>query len=99
MPLMAEELAEELRVKPSFWKLLLTDPYLALQTQFGPVLPILYRIHGPHALPNAGELYKQAVTRTSAVPVPHSGKSASRGHIIIAMCFGLLAIIVVLILR
>ncbi len=101
MPLLAEELAEELGVKPSFWKLLLTEPNLAIQTQLGPVLPILYRIHGPQSLPNAGELYTQAVARTRAVPIPHHAEKSRRGHvlIIVAMSFVLLAVIVGLILR
>ncbi len=98
MPLVAEELAEELGVKPSFWKLLLTNPSLALKTQLGPALPVLYRIHGPQALPNAAELYRQAVARTSAVPLQAQGNTASTGHLFIALCFGLIAVLVVLLL-
>nr|XP_006814540.1 PREDICTED: dimethylaniline monooxygenase [N-oxide-forming] 2-like [Saccoglossus kowalevskii] len=42
-----DEIAECIGVKPSFWKLLLSDPKLAMAVQYGPQLSYMYRLQGP----------------------------------------------------
>ncbi|XP_077996821.1 dimethylaniline monooxygenase [N-oxide-forming] 2-like [Glandiceps talaboti] len=44
-----DDLAEEFGVKPSFWRLALTDPKLAYSYLYGPVVPYWYRLQGPGA--------------------------------------------------
>ena len=42
-----EELAEELGVQPSFWKLFWQSPVVAYKCYYGPALPVTYRLVGP----------------------------------------------------
>jgi len=42
-----DELADRIGAKPSLWKLLLSDPILALSIFFGPSCPYQYRLMGP----------------------------------------------------
>ena len=42
-----DELAGIIGAKPSVWKLLLSDPILALSIFFGPSCPYQYRLMGP----------------------------------------------------
>ncbi|XP_077996955.1 dimethylaniline monooxygenase [N-oxide-forming] 2-like [Glandiceps talaboti] len=44
-----DELAEEMGVKPSFWRLALSNPKLAYFYEYGPVVPYWYRLQGPGA--------------------------------------------------
>ncbi|CAK8688883.1 unnamed protein product [Clavelina lepadiformis] len=44
-----EDLAQELRLIPPFFKLLFTDPRLAFKLYFGPVVPYHYRLCGNHS--------------------------------------------------
>ncbi|XP_070548207.1 dimethylaniline monooxygenase [N-oxide-forming] 2-like [Ptychodera flava] len=48
-----EEIAEILGVKPSFWRLLVSDPKLAIAYEYGPMVPYWYRLQGPGAWPGA----------------------------------------------
>ncbi|XP_054707670.1 flavin-containing monooxygenase 5-like [Uloborus diversus] len=50
-----DELANELGVKPNFWRLLFTDPKLFLRLVFGPCLSYQYRLEGPHKWEGARE--------------------------------------------
>ncbi|XP_077994976.1 dimethylaniline monooxygenase [N-oxide-forming] 2-like [Glandiceps talaboti] len=43
-----EDLAEAIGVKPSFWKLMLSDPKLAYAFEYGPMVPYWYRLQGPN---------------------------------------------------
>ncbi|XP_071043405.1 flavin-containing monooxygenase 5-like [Parasteatoda tepidariorum] len=44
-----DELAEEIGVKPNFWKIAFTDPKLFWALLFGPSLSYQYRLQGPHS--------------------------------------------------
>ncbi|XP_041372678.1 dimethylaniline monooxygenase [N-oxide-forming] 2-like [Gigantopelta aegis] len=55
-----DELAAELGVKPSFWRLVWRHPRLAYLSIFGPASPVQYRLLGPHS--NA-----EAVSHCSAI--------------------------------
>ncbi|XP_070547899.1 dimethylaniline monooxygenase [N-oxide-forming] 2-like [Ptychodera flava] len=52
-PTHMDEVAEILGVKPSFWRLLLSDPKLAFAYEYGPMVPYWYRLQGPGAWPGA----------------------------------------------
>ncbi|KAK6041726.1 Flavin-binding monooxygenase-like protein [Cooperia oncophora] len=43
-----DELAGLVGCKPDMFKILKSDPLLALQLQFGPCVPYVYRLEGPH---------------------------------------------------
>ncbi|XP_070548157.1 flavin-containing monooxygenase 2-like [Ptychodera flava] len=60
-----EELAEMLGVKPSFWRLLLTDPKLAMAYKYGPMVPYWYRLVGPGAWPGARDRILNAIENTT----------------------------------
>ncbi|XP_070548146.1 flavin-containing monooxygenase 2-like [Ptychodera flava] len=60
-----EELAEMLGVKPSFWRLLLTDPKLAMAFKYGPMVPYWYRLEGPGAWPGARDRILNAIENTT----------------------------------
>ncbi|XP_070582149.1 dimethylaniline monooxygenase [N-oxide-forming] 2-like [Ptychodera flava] len=44
-----EEIADQIGVRPKFWRVLLTDPKLAFRLVFGPCYPASYRLVGPGA--------------------------------------------------
>ncbi|KAM4722881.1 dimethylaniline monooxygenase [N-oxide-forming] 2-like [Rhinophrynus dorsalis] len=48
-----DELASDIGVKPNIFRLLLTDPILAVTLLFGPCTPAQYRLKGPGKWPNA----------------------------------------------
>nr|XP_006823407.1 PREDICTED: dimethylaniline monooxygenase [N-oxide-forming] 4-like [Saccoglossus kowalevskii] len=50
-----EELAEEIGVNPSFWKMLISDPRLAMACWYGPQVPYTYRLQGPRTWDGARE--------------------------------------------
>ncbi len=45
-----EELAEELGVNPSFWRMFFRSPQMAYNCRYGPALPVIYRLVGPGTL-------------------------------------------------
>eukprot|EP00058_Branchiostoma_floridae_P004688 XP_002590176.1 hypothetical protein BRAFLDRAFT_90911 [Branchiostoma floridae] len=59
-----EDIAQEMGVRPSFWQLLLRDPYLAYLVYFGPAFPTHYRLVGPHRWAGAARHAKLAVDNT-----------------------------------
>ncbi|XP_070548156.1 flavin-containing monooxygenase 2-like [Ptychodera flava] len=60
-----DELAEILGVKPSFWRLLLSDPKLAIAYKNGPLVPYWYRLQGPGAWPEARDRILNAIENTT----------------------------------
>ena len=50
-----EQLASEIGLVPSFFKLLFSDPRLARMLYFGPIIPMHYRLIGEHKWENARE--------------------------------------------
>ncbi|XP_070548206.1 dimethylaniline monooxygenase [N-oxide-forming] 2-like [Ptychodera flava] len=56
-----DEIAEILGVKPSFWRLLVSDPKLAIAYEYGPMVPYWYRLQGPGAWPGARDRILNAV--------------------------------------
>ncbi|KAK6746691.1 hypothetical protein RB195_000142 [Necator americanus] len=48
-----DELADLVGCKPDLKNLFLSDPSLALQVYFGPYVPYVYRLNGPHTWPEA----------------------------------------------
>ncbi|EDO32019.1 predicted protein [Nematostella vectensis] len=56
----SDELATLIGCKPSLWKLLVTDPTLAIQCFFGPCTPPQFRLEGPGAWPGAREAIMKA---------------------------------------
>ena len=63
-----EDLAEELDANPSFWNLCKKSPLFAVNAQFGPVVPALYRIVGHGALPDGIKNYKNICYRAFNTP-------------------------------
>ncbi|XP_070549418.1 dimethylaniline monooxygenase [N-oxide-forming] 2-like [Ptychodera flava] len=61
----AEELADMLGVKPSFWRLLVKDPKLAMAFKYGPMVPYWYRLEGPGAWPEARDRILNAIENTT----------------------------------
>nr|XP_009858786.2 dimethylaniline monooxygenase [N-oxide-forming] 2-like isoform X1 [Ciona intestinalis] len=61
-----EEIAGEIGVLPSFFRLLFTDPRLAFNFYFGPLLPYHYRIVGENSKPECREYALNASARTWA---------------------------------
>lgn len=57
-----DEIAEMIGCKPSFWKLLVTDPFLALLCYFGPCTPSQYRLNGPGTWSGAKNAIKNTYT-------------------------------------
>ncbi|XP_070551485.1 flavin-containing monooxygenase 5-like isoform X2 [Ptychodera flava] len=64
-PPTVEEIAEMLGVKPSFWRLLLSDPKLAVAYEYGPMVPYWYRLQGPGAWPGARDRILNAVENST----------------------------------
>ncbi|XP_070549360.1 dimethylaniline monooxygenase [N-oxide-forming] 2-like [Ptychodera flava] len=60
-----EELADMLGVRPSFWRLLVTDPKLAMAYKYGPLVPYWYRLEGPGAWPGARDRILNAIENTT----------------------------------
>ncbi|XP_070550067.1 flavin-containing monooxygenase 2-like [Ptychodera flava] len=60
-----EELADMLGVRPSFWRLLLSDPKLAMAYKYGPMVPFWYRLEGPGAWPGARDRILNAIENTT----------------------------------
>ena len=54
---MPEEVAKELGVSPSFWRLFWRSPLMAHKAHYGPNLPIVYRLVGPGANKSAWKVY------------------------------------------
>lgn len=67
------ELADEIGVRPSFWRLFLKRPKLALVCFFGPALPVHYRLCGPGKWEKAEEETLKSYHR--ALYTPSYGKS------------------------
>nr|XP_006823466.1 PREDICTED: dimethylaniline monooxygenase [N-oxide-forming] 5-like [Saccoglossus kowalevskii] len=61
-----DEIAEDIGVKPSFWKLLLSDPKLAMAFQYGPQLPYMYRLQGPGKWDGARDAILNAEMNTTS---------------------------------
>ncbi|XP_078592483.1 dimethylaniline monooxygenase [N-oxide-forming] 2-like [Branchiostoma floridae x Branchiostoma japonicum] len=59
-----DDIAEEIGVKPSFWKLLPRDPKLAFLCYFGPAFSVQYRLLGPHPWSGAADHAKSALANT-----------------------------------
>eukprot|EP00058_Branchiostoma_floridae_P024609 XP_002610099.1 hypothetical protein BRAFLDRAFT_115204 [Branchiostoma floridae] len=59
-----DDIAEEIGVKPSFWKLLPRDPKLAFLSYFGPAFSVQYRLLGPHPWSGAADHAKSALANT-----------------------------------
>lgn len=66
----SDELAEQVGCKPSLWKLLLSDPALAIRCLVGPCTPPQYRLTGPGVWPGAREAIMNA-----DINVMHSTKT------------------------
>ncbi|XP_070549374.1 dimethylaniline monooxygenase [N-oxide-forming] 2-like [Ptychodera flava] len=64
-PPTVDDIAEVLGVKPSFWRLLLSDPKLAMAYEYGPMVPYWYRLQGRGAWPGARDRILNAVENTS----------------------------------
>ncbi|XP_070549461.1 dimethylaniline monooxygenase [N-oxide-forming] 2-like [Ptychodera flava] len=60
-----EELADMIGVRPSFWRLLLMDPKLAMAFKYGPMVPYWYRLEGPGAWPGARDRILNAIENTT----------------------------------
>ncbi|XP_078578363.1 flavin-containing monooxygenase 5-like [Branchiostoma floridae x Branchiostoma japonicum] len=59
-----EDIARDIGVKPSFWRLVFRDPSLAFLTYFGPAFPVHYRLQGRHSWSGAAEYAKTALLNT-----------------------------------
>ncbi|KAI8481950.1 hypothetical protein Bbelb_403120 [Branchiostoma belcheri] len=59
-----DDIAEEIGVKPSFWRLLPRDPKLAFLCYFGPAFSVQYRLLGPHPWSGAADHAKSALANT-----------------------------------
>ncbi|XP_070549358.1 dimethylaniline monooxygenase [N-oxide-forming] 2-like [Ptychodera flava] len=63
-PPLGEEIAEMIGVRPSFWRLLLSDPKLAMAYEYGPMVPYWYRLQGRGAWPGARDRILNAEENT-----------------------------------
>ncbi|XP_066270805.1 flavin-containing monooxygenase 1-like isoform X3 [Branchiostoma lanceolatum] len=59
-----DDIARDIGVKPSFWRLVLWDPSLAFHTYFGPAFPVHYRLMGRHSWSGAAAYAKTALIKT-----------------------------------
>jgi len=93
----SDELATEVGCKPNLYKLLFSDPTLALRCFFGPCTPAQYRLMGPGAWEGAKKAIEDApgnviyATKTRVCP------QADEKRIITAVFYLKLLILVVLI--
>ncbi|XP_077996716.1 dimethylaniline monooxygenase [N-oxide-forming] 2-like [Glandiceps talaboti] len=63
--IVAEEIAEEIGVRPKLWKLVLSDPKLAYLYEYGPMVPYWYRLQGPGAWSGARDAILNSKENTS----------------------------------
>ncbi|GFR79969.1 dimethylaniline monooxygenase [N-oxide-forming] [Elysia marginata] len=60
-----DQVAAKIGAKPNLWKMLISDPELALKCYLGPCLPSQYRLVGDHAWPEARDFILGVFTRAS----------------------------------
>lgn len=56
-----DEIAELIGVRPSMFKLFITDPFIALRCFLGPCIPAQYRLTGPAPWPGARNAIKESL--------------------------------------
>nr|XP_006816474.1 PREDICTED: dimethylaniline monooxygenase [N-oxide-forming] 2-like [Saccoglossus kowalevskii] len=70
---MYHELAEELNANPSFWKMCISDPRLAIACWYGPQTPYTYRLQGSRTWDGAREailsIWENTISPTSSYAI------------------------------
>ncbi|KAJ8026502.1 Dimethylaniline monooxygenase [N-oxide-forming] 3 [Holothuria leucospilota] len=74
------DLADKIGVRPRLASLLFRDPFLGFRVFFGPALPSIYRLNGPHSWNGARNAimgYRNASSKSTRIPKPNT-KSFNR---------------------
>ncbi|RCN39243.1 Flavin-binding monooxygenase-like protein [Ancylostoma caninum] len=82
-----DELADLVGCKPNVKDLLLSDPLLALQVYFGPYVPYVYRLNGPHSWSGARQAIMNVDERVfkATNSAAYSPRCAYYGYVVVAL--------------
>ncbi|RCN26026.1 Flavin-binding monooxygenase-like protein [Ancylostoma caninum] len=82
-----DELADLVGCKPNVKELLLSDPLLALQVYFGPYVPYVYRLNGPHSWSGARHAIMNVDERVfkATNSAAYSPRCAYYGYVVVAL--------------
>ncbi|XP_078576209.1 dimethylaniline monooxygenase [N-oxide-forming] 2-like [Branchiostoma floridae x Branchiostoma japonicum] len=99
-----DDIARDIGVRPSFWRLFLRDPSLAFLTYFGPAFPVHYRLQGRHSWSGAAEYAKTALlntysaTRAGRVQTRSSSQLKVNGLIMVLLVCLMVAVLAVIVM-
>ncbi|KIH62797.1 Flavin-binding monooxygenase-like protein [Ancylostoma duodenale] len=82
-----DELADLVGCKPNVKELLFSDPLLALQVYFGPYVPYVYRLNGPHPWSGARQAIMSVDERVfkATNSAAYSPRCAYYGYVVVAL--------------
>ncbi|KHJ78750.1 Flavin-binding monooxygenase-like protein [Oesophagostomum dentatum] len=91
-----EELAELVGCRPKMKELFLSDPLLAIQVYFGPYVPYIFRLQGPHPWSGARQAIMSVDERVfkATNTAPYSSNCGCYGYIVIALIAVLLMMLI-----